>query len=112
MTSYPWQQVAWDHLLKQWQNQHLAHALCYMKRMGQLAFAKEWAMLLLCESPGSQACYECASCQLMAAGNHPDYFQLGVLEKQQIKIEQVRDLINFTVQTHNVASGKWLLFIR
>ena len=68
--------------------------------MGQLDFATAWATLLLCEQAGDKACQQCASCQLMAAGNHPDYFQLGVLEKaKQIKVDQVRELIQFSVQT-------------
>jgi DNA polymerase-3 subunit delta' len=50
--------------------------------------------LALCESPGARPCDVCASCRLLRSDTHPDVHAVRLEEDaQQIKIDQVRDLI-------------------
>ena len=69
----PWQSGLWDQLAG-WR-ERLPHAVLLHggRGIGKRHIAKAFAQLLLCESPrGAQACGACASCQLIAADNHPD----------------------------------------
>ncbi len=70
----PWQSGLWDQLAG-WR-ERLPHAVLLHggRGIGKRHVAKAFAQLLLCESPrGAQACGACASCQLIAADNHPDF---------------------------------------
>jgi DNA polymerase-3 subunit delta' len=50
--------------------------------------------LALCESPGERPCDVCASCRLLRSDTHPDVHAVRLEEDaQQIKIDQVRELI-------------------
>jgi DNA polymerase-3 subunit delta' len=50
--------------------------------------------LALCESPGARPCDVCASCRLLRSDTHPDVHAVRLEEDaQQIKIDQVRELI-------------------
>ncbi|HEX3395360.1 MAG TPA: DNA polymerase III subunit delta' [Steroidobacteraceae bacterium] len=50
--------------------------------------------LALCESPGERPCDVCASCRLLRADTHPDVHAVRLEEDaQQIKVDQVRELI-------------------
>jgi DNA polymerase-3 subunit delta' len=49
----------------------------------------------LCESESPRPCGACASCQLLAADSHPDAHVVRLEEDtQQIKVDQVRELID------------------
>ena len=88
--------------------------------LGKLQLARSFAQRILCEAsdPGPQACGRCDGCRWFVAGGHPDYRQIepealaGVAEtdeegdlpeaaakkkkpSNEIKIEQVRGLVNF-----------------
>ena len=70
----PWQSGLWDQLAG-WRDR-LPHAVLLHggRGIGKRHVAQAFAQLLLCESPRSaQACGTCASCQLIAADNHPDF---------------------------------------
>jgi DNA polymerase-3 subunit delta' len=50
--------------------------------------------LALCESPAAAPCGVCGSCVLLRADNHPDFHRVGLLDDaQQIKVDQIRELI-------------------
>jgi DNA polymerase III subunit delta' len=50
--------------------------------------------LTLCESQSGAPCGVCASCALLRADTHPDYHLVRLMEDaQQIKVDQIRDLI-------------------
>jgi DNA polymerase III subunit delta' len=50
--------------------------------------------LALCESSGERPCNACASCRLLRSDSHPDSHSVRLEEDaQQIKVDQVRDLI-------------------
>jgi len=52
------------------------------------------AALALCESQSGAPCGVCPSCVLLRAGNHPDAYVVRLLEDaQQIKVDQIRELI-------------------
>lgn len=93
---YPWQEKHWDYCVARIKQHNFPHALLLkgMAGLGKREFASTLAKLLLCKQPtNDQACGECSACQLFAAGNHPDFFDLHPEEKSsQIKIEQIRDL--------------------
>src|SRR5271163_3734537 len=54
-----------------------------------------WATaLLLCDSPDARPCGACPSCRLLRADTHPDAHVVRLEEdSQQIKIDQVRELV-------------------
>jgi DNA polymerase-3 subunit delta' len=70
----PWQSGLWDQLAG-WR-ERLPHAVLLHggRGIGKRHIASAFAQLLLCEAPrAAQACGTCASCQLIAADNHPDF---------------------------------------
>lgn len=73
----PWQSALWTQLAD-WR-ERLPHALLLHggRGIGKRHLAAAFAQLLLCEAPrGALACGTCASCQLIAADNHPDFRRL------------------------------------
>ncbi|MDF5922292.1 DNA polymerase III subunit delta' [Pseudomonas aeruginosa] len=79
--------------------------------IGKRALAEHWAAQLLCQRPAAAgACGECKACQLLAAGTHPDYFVLEPEEAEKpIRVDQVRDLVGFVVQTAQLGGRKVVL---
>ena len=94
--SLPWLNSAQQRLRASLAAQRLPHSLLLLSAPGLGAehLANWIAALALCESPGAGPCGACASCQLLRADTHPDSY-LVRLEKdaQQIKVDQVRELI-------------------
>lgn len=73
---------------------------------GQLA---EWLLArLLCLSPAhGSACGECRSCELLAAGSHPDCFRVGIPEdKKEIPVDSVRQLSASLQLTPSIGSQR------
>jgi DNA polymerase-3 subunit delta' len=74
----------------------LPHSLLLLSPpgLGAEALAGWAAALALCESPGPRPCDACASCRLLRADSHPDVHVVRIEEDaQQIKVDQVRELI-------------------
>ena len=97
---FPWNEQLWANLVQIWRQGRLPHALLFTGQhgMGKRAFTDLFAQSLLCEQPDShgRACATCKSCQLMAAGNHPDLRYSETEDNaKQIKIDQIRELIAF-----------------
>lgn len=95
---YPWQQPQWQHLQQGREQGRLPHALLLTgpEGLGKRHFALQLAHGLLCQQPDPQgeACGQCPRCQLITAGNHPDFFALSPAEGSSvIKIDQIRALI-------------------
>ncbi len=106
---YPWQQQQWQQLQQAQQQQRLHHALLLTgpQGMGKLDFARELAVLRLCESSDEKACGQCRSCTLIQANNHPDYFECQPEEKSRvIKVDQIRQLIDKLSNTSQRSSGQ------
>jgi DNA polymerase III subunit delta' len=94
--SLPWLVPPQQRLRAAIKSGHLPHSLLVLSVPGlgaeQLA---EWiAALVLCESPGERPCDTCASCRLLRSDSHPDLHVVRLEDDaQQIKVDQVRDLI-------------------
>ncbi len=101
---YPWQEKQWQLLLSQYRQQRLPQALLFqgIQGLGKADFAKAFSAYILCDNTPnySEACGQCRSCELLRAGNHPDFYWLEPEEKSKsIKVEQLRDLIYRLGQT-------------
>lgn len=107
----PWLQPSFAQLLSQHQQDRLPHALLLqgIKGLGKLAFAQQLGQAVLCLQPqaDASACGQCKSCQLLAAGSHPDWQYLTLEEKASvIKVDQVRQLNEFCYKTAQVNGAK------
>lgn len=95
LSQLPWLRAPW----LQWKQLQgrLGHAylLLSAKGIGIELMVEQMAKLALCQSPNHDgACGQCASCQLFASQQHPDYFRLKRLEdKKEVSVDQVRQLI-------------------
>jgi len=78
--------------------------------LGKAEFANAMAHAVLCQQPGAdhQACGRCKSCKLLAAGTHPDLYQLKPTAPPtsksknpvlSIRIDDIRALCNKLNQT-------------
>ncbi|NBA94191.1 DNA polymerase III subunit delta' [Pseudomonas sp. R5(2019)] len=108
--TYPWQAALWQQLAGRTQHAH-AYLLHGAKGIGKRALAERLMALLLCQRPeGLNACGQCKSCLLLAAGSHPDNYVLEPEEADKaIKVDQVRDLVSFVVQTAQLGGRKVVL---
>ena len=106
MSLFPWQEQVWQELLQRQRSGGLPHALLLSgnKGIGKHELALHAAQWLLCQNPGQQACGECHSCKLWAAGSHPD-FLLCVPEEgsRQIRIDAIRKVNDFLAQTPQIS---------
>lgn len=107
---YPWQQGLWQRLAGREQHAH-AYLLHGPAGIGKRALAERLVSRLLCQSPrGLEACGQCKSCHLLQAGTHPDHFVLEPEEADKaIRVDQVRELVNFVAQTAQLGGRKVVL---
>lgn len=107
---YPWQESLWQQLAGRSQHAH-AYLLHGPTGIGKRALAERLMARLLCLAPnGLDACGSCKSCHLLAAGTHPDNFVLEPEEADKpIKVDQVRELVDFVVQTAQLGGRKVVL---
>ena len=92
----PWLKSAQQGLRDAAASQRLPHSLLLLSApgLGAEQLANWITALSLCESRATRPCGECASCRLLRAGNHPDFHLVRIEENaQQIKVDQVRELI-------------------
>jgi DNA polymerase-3 subunit delta' len=97
---FPWQNQQWHVLHEARQQGRLAHGLLFTgpRGLGKKHFAQTFATALLCELPSNVglACGTCRSCQLIAAGTHPDLVHIEPAEdKKIIGVDQIRELVQF-----------------
>ena len=106
----PWQRPHWQRLRQRYPQ--LAHGLLLSGAagVGKRLFADRLAAWLLCEQiqqqpDADQACGNCQSCQWLKADTHPNLLRISRevdakgKQSQQIKIDQIRDLMPFVQQT-------------
>ncbi|MFJ4144803.1 DNA polymerase III subunit delta' [Pseudomonas sp. NPDC089734] len=108
--AYPWQDTLWQQMAGRSQHAH-AYLLHGPAGIGKRALAERLMASLLCQHPaGLDACGQCKSCLLLAAGSHPDNYVLEPEEADKpIKVDQVRDLVSFVVQTSQMGGRKVVL---
>jgi DNA polymerase III subunit delta' len=113
--AYSWQMPQWQQLAQLVDSARLPHALLISgpDGIGKHRFAQAFAASLLCEqASGFSACGQCRSCQLLLAGNHPDFREVCPEEgKRQIGIDQVRELQGFVGKFAHREGGKKVLLI-
>lgn len=117
---YPWQLQNWTLLQHYRESSRLPHALLFNgpAECGKQHFARRFAEALLCSAPVSaaalpgRACGRCHSCQLLAAGNHPDLVLLAPQEqKKSIQVDAVRDFIREATLTPQISSRRVCLIM-
>ncbi|WP_426111530.1 DNA polymerase III subunit delta' [Pseudomonas sp. DSP3-2-2] len=108
--AYPWQEALWQQMAGRPQHAH-AYLLHGPAGIGKRALAERLMASLLCQRPeGLDACGSCKSCMLLVAGSHPDNYVLEPEEADKaIKVDQVRDLVSFVVQTAQMGGRKVVL---
>lgn len=124
---YPWHQRQWQEILQR--KTALPHALLFKGKegIGKFDFVRKLALSLACVTSAADgaACGACQSCRWFAAGNHPDYREMlpeamrpaGVEEaladgrkpRQEIIVDQVRELQDFINLTANHLNGKTIV---
>jgi DNA polymerase-3 subunit delta' len=108
----PWHARQWQSLHAMMDAQRLHHALllCGPAGVGKRVFAERAAVALLCEQRAEAAlrpCGECRSCQLSAAGSHPDRIDIQPEEdKRIIGVDQVRSRLGDLVLTPHYAARR------
>ncbi|AIC18956.1 DNA polymerase III delta prime subunit [Pseudomonas chlororaphis subsp. aureofaciens] len=108
--AFPWQDELWQQLAGRAQHAH-AYLLHGPAGIGKRALAERLMARLLCQHPaGLDACGQCKSCLLLQAGSHPDNYVLEPEEADKaIKVDQVRELVSFVVQTAQLGGRKVVL---
>lgn len=94
--SLPWLADARQKMRSAFDAGRLPHSLLVLSvpGLGAEQLANWIAALALCESGGDRPCGACASCKLLHADSHPDIHTVRLEEDaQQIKVDQVRELI-------------------
>ncbi|WP_286238587.1 DNA polymerase III subunit delta' [Neptuniibacter halophilus] len=103
VSAYPWFYERFSHLAGLHRNRRLPHALLLhgAAGIGKADFATAFSQYLLCQSPlENQSCGRCKSCELNAAGSHPDlYLLMPEEEGKQLKVDQIRALTEFIYST-------------
>jgi len=99
--SYSWVNSAWERFFQQYDGAfgRLPHALLITGAVGtgKLALAVRIAHTVLCQqrNEDNSPCGQCKACRMLAGGGHPDLVLLQCPEdSQQIKVDQVRELIH------------------
>lgn len=104
----PWQHPQFNRLHALWSNERLAHAWLFTGKpgIGKLEFAQHMARHLFCRKTTPQGpCGVCQDCHLFQAGTHPDWLLLQP-ELRQLKIELIRDAIEFAQNTAQRGGAK------
>lgn len=101
----PWHATVVDQARAAWSANRFPHGILLQgaEGLGKRELASWLAAALLCETSGSgqlQFCGRCPSCQLIAAGSHPDRYWVNPEEdKQQISVDQIREVCARLTQT-------------
>jgi DNA polymerase-3 subunit delta' len=94
--SLPWLKGPQQRLRSALEMGHLPHSLLVLSvpGLGAEHLANWMTALVLCESQATRPCDACPSCRLLRSDTHPDAHVVRLEEDaQQIKIDQVRELI-------------------
>ncbi len=98
----------WTRLKARYQSGRLPHGLLFAGPgdIGKHDLALRFANFLLCRDEENKPCGVCAGCQLCEAGTHPDLLEVTLEDSRQLKVEQVRELIEWSMQTANQGGQK------
>jgi DNA polymerase III delta' subunit len=105
----------WDRYTVESATARAAHAVCISGDDAGSARNMAYAFVYraLCEAikGSSVACGSCRSCSQLKQGQHPDFYSMGLNDKNVITIDQVRDLIVFTQKTAHGLNGSKAIVI-
>lgn len=96
VASLPWLAPHWRALLAYIESGRVPQALLIAgpAGTGKRPLAEAFAQRLLCRTQGEFACGKCHSCDLFAAGTHPDFIRVEPEEAGKIvPVDAIRDLI-------------------
>ena len=104
----PWLRPLWLTLRHDLAQQRLSHAHCiaWQPELGSDRLIQQFSRLLLCQQPQQQACGQCKSCLLAAAGSHPDYYYIDSIDDKAIGVDVVRDVTTQLQKTSNQFGAK------
>jgi len=109
----PWLEKEYSQLINLESSSKLAHAYLFggQQGLGKLMLAMHFGHYLLCSSKqNAQPCLSCRDCELFLAGSHPDLRLIQPEDSNEIKIEQVRNTIEFITQTSQRGGYKVVIF--
>ncbi|WP_160178152.1 DNA polymerase III subunit delta' [Paraglaciecola mesophila] len=117
---YSWLQASLQQLSQRAMKQSLHHALLLKgaKGIGKTEFAEQLGQFLLCVNKGVSAhtvaakrhlapCGHCQSCLLIAAGNHPDLYEIR--SEKQIGVDAIREAIKKLSGSAQLSGAKILI---
>lgn len=111
----PWHQAVWQQLRARAEAGRLPHGLLLAgpAGSGRRRFAEAFAAWLLCpQHSADAACGECRSCAQWRAGGHPDAIVLQPdAGKREIRIEQIRDLLERLSLTRHYGGHRVVLVV-
>lgn len=107
----PWHEDSWRRIRQSRRRAGLHHALLLrgLAGVGKRRFAQTLMAALLCDNVDDHglACTDCAACRWFLAGSHPDCLVLEPEpDSRVIKIDQVRELVEFTLLTRSRGDHK------
>lgn len=101
---HSWQQTKWQQLTDAFMQKKLHHTLLFsgMNGIGKFTFAHTLARFIVCAKKQKAFCGApsfCHDCNLVNQNLHPSVLQVMAESGHPIKIDQIRDVINFTANT-------------
>lgn len=97
-----------EQLLARWQDAVLSHALIVESNDAAAIdrFASLLAHVLMCEGRTSHPCGVCRACRLITAETHADLFIVPPLDESTIRVDVIRELINWSQKTAQLGRAK------
>ncbi len=111
---YPWHQNLWQKWQSLLEQQRLHHAilLCAQQGSGRTELVRYLAQTIMCQKSTTRHCHACHSCQLFAAGTHPDFHLIQPETKgKQLGIDAIRACVHFAWETSQLG-GKRVILIK
>lgn len=108
----PWLTPFYEHWQQTYHQARFPHGLLLTGSagIGKYKIAKQLVKFLLCTNKQvNDACFQCHSCQLMAANNHLDFHFLTAEKNKSIGIEQVRLLTDKLNDRPHLGNNKVVL---
>ena len=102
----------WDYLQSARQQGRNPHAMLFVGAFDRALqdFTAQFIQLVLCKAKENKSCNECIDCHMTACGEHPDVEWIKP-EKSSgpIKIDQIRELQNYSYLTPQRASHRLII---
>lgn len=109
---YPWQENVWQHWQQLLRQGRLHHAILLVApgSSGREALARLLAKTVLCQHSEIEPCGHCHSCQLFAAGTHPDFHAVVPAQAgKQIGVDAIRQCNRWATETSQLAGQRVIM---